>query len=188
MNRLGDRFTVNYMAWYAELSRIEKLQLPVLTVRTFIENAKDDIVQFTKQYKHLIQGRLSLIDVYISNMPSKPRNVVNISDREDMTDLELAVNGLCIVNSSIYDSGLYEDNGTLIFKANIDNYFCFPNLILVDLMINANILVNSYSKSIKKEFHLNIDKSNLDYFKNFEPILSLFNDTFSDIELFITKN
>ena len=76
----------------------------------------------------------------------------------------------------------------MIFKANIDNYFCFPNLILVDLIINANILVNSYSKSIKKEFHLNIDKSNLDYFKNFEPILSLFNDTFSDIELFITKN
>ena len=188
MNRLGDRLTVNYMAWYAELSRIEKLPLPVLTVRTFIENAKDDIVQFTKQYKHLIQGNLSQIDLYISYMPYKPRNVVNISDRTDMTDLELAVNGLCIINSSIYDSGLYEDNGTLIFKANIDNYFYFSNLILIDLMINANILVNSYSKDIKKEFHLSIDKSNLDYFKNFEPLLNLFDDTFPDIELFITKN
>jgi len=146
MERIGDRFTSNWIEWLSVLNRLnfgdnEIKELLVNNAKENLINAKNLVPEETVKKSDYF-GIFARVD---------GRSLAEINNIEDFTDNEFAYISMYFANASIYNSGLFYDkeNDSLEFIANIDNYVIFPNLILLDLLVNFSLLYTTYDKPLK---------------------------------------
>ena len=182
MERIGDRFTSNWIEWLSVLNRLNFGDNEIKEL--LVNNAKENLINA----KNLVpEETVKKSDYFGIFARDDGRSLAEINNIEDFTDNEFAYISMYFANASIYNSGLFYDkeNDSLEFIANIDNYVIFPNLILLDLLVNFSVLYTTYDKPTKVS--LTLDALPEDFSSEpFKHLLKTLNIIFKEFEINIS--